>query len=34
MVDFDDTPEQAAWRAEVQAFVDEQLPKTLQGDQI
>ena len=33
MVDFNDTPEQAAWRAEVRAFVEEHLPPALAADQ-
>ncbi len=33
MVDFNDTPEQAAWRAEVTAFVEEHLPDDLAEDQ-
>ena len=33
MVDFSDTPEQAAWRAEVQAFVNENLPSELADDE-
>jgi len=32
MVDFKDTPEQAAWRAEVQRFVDQHLPPALRED--
>ena len=33
MVDFSDTPEQAEWRAEVRAFVEEKLPPDLAEDQ-
>ena len=33
MVDFTDTPEQAAWRSEVRAFVEENLPPDLAEDQ-
>jgi len=33
MVDFSDTPEQAVWRAEVQAFVNENLPSELADDE-
>ena len=33
MVDFTDTPEQAEWRAEVRAFVEENLPPELAEDQ-
>ncbi len=32
MVDFADTPEDAAWRAEVQRFIDEHLPRELRDD--
>ncbi len=34
MVDFKDTPEQAAWRAEVIEFVEQNLPPELEQDQL